>query len=115
MPPRYPQIMSIEEYVQLEEDDIQHRYECVDGSAYMMADVTVHHDTIKSNIQRLLCRLLRGQKCRPYSSDIRVRVSETCYYHPDVTKSCDGSWTTLSLHVVAEPLQAASTSNTFSG
>ncbi|MDQ2902756.1 MAG: Uma2 family endonuclease [Chloroflexota bacterium] len=42
-----------------------------------------------SNIERLLWGLLRGQRCRTYSSDMRVFVSETCYYHPDVTVSCD--------------------------
>ncbi len=86
---QHPQIMSIAEYFQLEEGDTQHRYEYVDGHVYMMAGGTVNHDTIKSNIERLLWGLLRGQKCRTYSSDMRVFVSETCYYHPDVTVSCD--------------------------
>jgi Uma2 family endonuclease len=81
--------MTVEEYFQLEENDINHRYEYVDGYVYMMAGGTVNHDTIKSNIERILWVLLRGQKCRTYSSDMKVFVSATCYYHPDVTVSCD--------------------------
>ena len=86
---QHPQFLSVEEYFQLEEDDPEHRYEYVDGYAYMMAGGTVNHDTIKSNVERVLWRLLRGQKCRTYSSDMKVFVSETRYYHPDVTVSCD--------------------------
>jgi Uma2 family endonuclease len=67
----------------------EHRYEYVDGYVYMMAGGTVNHDTIKSNIERILWGLLRGQKCRTYSFDMKVFVSETRYYHPDVTVSCD--------------------------
>src|SRR5689334_21567976 len=86
---QHPQTMSVEEYFQLEEEDPQHRYEYVEGHVYMMAGGTVNHDTIKSNIERLLWGALRGKKCRTYSSDMKVFVSETCYYHPDVTVSCD--------------------------
>jgi Uma2 family endonuclease len=86
---QHSQTMSVEEYFQLEKDDIQHRYEYADGYVYMMAGGTVNHDIIKSNIERLLWGLLRGQKCRTYSSDMKVFVSETCYYYPDVTVSCD--------------------------
>ncbi|HCI82880.1 MAG TPA: hypothetical protein DHW02_24680 [Ktedonobacter sp.] len=84
-----PQTMSVEEYFQLEEDDTAHRYEYVDGLVYMMAGGTINHDIIKSNIERILWGLLRGKNCRTYSSDMKVFVSETRYYHPDVTISCD--------------------------
>lgn len=86
---QHPHTMTVEEYFQLEEQDTEHRYEYVDGYIYMMAGGTVNHDTIKSNLERTLWGLLRGQKCRTYSSDMKVFVSETRYYHPDVTVSCD--------------------------
>jgi Uma2 family endonuclease len=81
--------ISVEEYFALEESNPETRYEYVDGYVYMMAGGTVNHDTIKSNLERILWNLLRGSKCRTYSSDMRVFVSETRYYHPDVTVSCD--------------------------
>lgn len=86
---RQPHMVTVEEYFQIEENDPEHRYEYVDGTVYMMAGGTVNHDTIKSNLERILWGLLRGRKCRTYSSDMRVFVSETRYYHPDVTVSCD--------------------------
>jgi Uma2 family endonuclease len=85
----HQQMMTVEEYFQLEENDPEHRYEYIDGYVYMMAGGSLDHDMIKSNIQDLLRALLRGGSCRVYSSDAKVRVSETRYLHPDVTVTCD--------------------------
>ena len=81
--------MTVEEYFQLEENDPDTRYEYVDGHVYAMAGGTANHDTIKSNIQRILWNLLRGSGCRVYSSDMKVYISETRYFHPDVIVTCD--------------------------
>ena len=81
--------MTVEEYFQLEENEPETRYEYIDGNVYAMACGTVNHDTIKSNIQRILWSLLRGSSCRVYSSDMKVYVSEERYFHPDVTVTCD--------------------------
>jgi len=81
--------MTVEEYFQLEENDPDTRYEYIDGHVYAMAGGTANHDTIKSNMQRILWHLLRGGKCRVYSSDMKVYISETRYFHPDVTVTCD--------------------------
>ncbi len=83
------QSMTVEEYFQLEENDPDTRYEYIDGHAYAMAGGTANHDTIKSNMQRLLWHLLRGSPCRVYSSDMKVFISETRYFHPDVIVTCD--------------------------
>ena len=40
-------------------------------------------------MQRILWNLLRGSKCRVYSSDMKVYISETRYFHPDVIVTCD--------------------------
>ena len=81
--------MTVKEYFQLEENDPETRYEYIDGHVYAMAGGTANHDTIKSNIQRILWNLLRGSNCRVYSSDMKVYISETRYFHPDVTVTCD--------------------------
>ena len=83
------QTMTVEEYFQLEENDPYTRYEYIDGYVHVMAGGTANHDTVKSNIQRILWNLLRGSKCRVYSSDMKVYISETRYFHPDVTVTCD--------------------------
>ncbi len=87
----YRHTMSVAEYFALEERNPETRYDYIDGYVYMMAGGTVNHDTIKANIERILWGLLRGSGCRTYSSDMRVAVSETRYYHPDVTVGCDPS------------------------
>jgi len=83
------QTMTVEEYFLLETNDPDARYEYVDGHIYAMAGGTFNHDTIKSNIQRILWGLLRGGKCRVYSSDIKVYISKERYFHPDATVTCD--------------------------
>lgn len=83
------QTMTVEEYFLLEEHDPGTRYEYVDGYVYAMAGGSFNHDTIKSNIHRILWGLLRGGKCRVYSSDMRVSISRERYFHPDVTVTCD--------------------------
>ncbi len=80
----HPQIMTVEEYFQLEENDPATRYEYIDGQVYAMTGGTANPDMIKSNIQRILWNLLRGSGCRVYSSDMKVFISETRYFHPDV-------------------------------
>lgn len=83
------QTMTVEEYFLLERNNSDICYEYVDGSIYALAGGTFNHDTIKSNIQRILWGLLRGGKCRVYSSDIKVYISKERYFHPDVTVTCD--------------------------
>lgn len=81
--------MTVEEYFQLEANNPETLYEYIDGHVYAMAGGTANHDTIKSNIQRILWQLLRGSNCRAYSSDMKVYISETRYFHPDITVTCD--------------------------
>ena len=81
--------MSVEEYFELEENNPDTRYEYLDGYAYMMSGGSANHATISGNIYAILRSLLRGGPCRVYNSDMKVRVSEERYFHPDVTVSCD--------------------------
>jgi Uma2 family endonuclease len=81
--------MTVEEYFQLEASDSENRYEYVDGYAYMMSGGSFNHSTISDNINRILWGLLRGKPCRVYNSDVKVKISQKRYFHPDVTVSCD--------------------------
>src|SRR5258706_8063068 len=82
-------MMSVEEYFALEENNPDARYEYLDGYVYMMSGGSANHATISGNIYAILRSLLRGGQCRAYNSDMKVRVSEKRYLHPDVTVSCD--------------------------
>jgi len=81
--------MTVEEYFRLEENDPDTRYEYEDGYAYAMAGGTANHATVSLNLCVTLRNLLRGKGCRVYNSDIKVPVTQTRYYHPDVTITCD--------------------------
>lgn len=89
MAPQHQAPMTVQEYFLLEESDPDTRYEYADGHVYMMSGGSANHATISGNIYALLRGLLRGGPCRAYNSDMRVQVSETRYFHPDVTVSCD--------------------------
>ncbi len=81
--------MSVKEYIELEENSPDVRYEYLGGYVCMMSGGSANHATIGGNIHALLKSLLRETPCRAYNSDMKVRVSEKYYFHPDVTVSCD--------------------------
>ncbi len=86
---QHRQTMIVEEYFLLGKNDPDTCNEYIDGSIYAMSGGSFNHDTIKSNVQRILWGLLRGGKCHIYSSDMRVFISKERYFHPDVTVTCD--------------------------
>ncbi|MGH2495166.1 MAG: Uma2 family endonuclease [Ktedonobacteraceae bacterium] len=81
--------MSVEEYLELDNNSLDGRYEYIDGYVYMLAGGTADHSTVSVNVITLLHRLLRGGSCRVYNSDLRVRLSKRRYVYPDVSVSCD--------------------------
>lgn len=81
--------MSVQDYLALDRDSLEARYEYIDGYAYMMAGGTADHSIIKSTITNLLYSLLSGGPCRVYDSDVRTCLSETRYVYPDIAVSCD--------------------------
>ncbi len=89
MPSEHTSTMSVEQYFELEENSPDTRYEYFDGYVYMMSGGSANHAAISGNIYAILKSLLRGSQCRVYNSDMKVRVSEQQYFHPDVTVSCD--------------------------
>jgi len=55
----------------------------------MMSGGSAKHAALSGNIYAILKGMLRGGPCRVYNSDVRVRVSEKRYFHPDVTVTCN--------------------------
>jgi Uma2 family endonuclease len=82
-------LMSVEDYLTLDRNSRDVRYEYIDGYAYMLAGGTANHSVIGVNIARELSILLRGRSCIVYNTDIKVRLSEDRYVLPDATVSCD--------------------------
>ena len=85
----YHSYMTVEEYLELDRNSPDVRYEYIDGQVRMMSGGTADHATIAGNIFSALRASLRSTSCRVYNSDMRVKVSKMKYVYPDVTVSCD--------------------------
>ena len=86
--PEYPMI-SVEDYLTLDRNSKEKRYEYFDGELRMLAGGSTYHSTIMINVTSLLHGLLRGSNCRVHGSDMRVQLSKTRYVFPDATVTCD--------------------------
>lgn len=85
----HPSSTSVAEYLQLDRNSIETRYEYIDGQVTMMSGGTLDHATIGANVISILRGALRGGSCRLFTSDARVRISSTRYVYPDASVSCN--------------------------
>jgi Uma2 family endonuclease len=87
--PEYPNI-PIEDYLTLDHNSANARYEYLDGELRMLAGGSVYHSIIAANITGILYGLLgNNSPCTVYNSDIRLQLSKSRYVYPNVTISCD--------------------------
>lgn len=80
--------LTVEEYLDLDADADEVRYEYLDGDVWALAGATPPHNLVKDNIRTELHTDLRSRGCRSFTSDQRVKVSETRYVYPDVVVVC---------------------------
>lgn len=64
------------------------KYQLVDGVIHMMTGGTEPHAWIAGNIHSWLKTNLKGSKCRPYGSDMGVRITDSDLRYPDVSVFC---------------------------
>ena len=85
-PARKP--LTYDEYLAIErETDIRHQF--LDGEVWAMAGGTVRHSGIKMNVGGLFFAALQGKPCRPYDSDLKIRIPETgLATYPDLAIIC---------------------------
>ena len=83
-------LVSVEDYLAGElVSPVKHEY--VGGVVYAMAGARNLHNAIKGNVFANLHRRLRGQGCRPYDSDTKIRVrlpTQVRFYYPDTSVVC---------------------------
>jgi Uma2 family endonuclease len=80
--------LTVEEYLDLDADTDEVRYEYLDGDVWALAGATPPHNLVKDNIQGEFYLALRPQGCRSFTSDQRVKITETRYVYPDVVVVC---------------------------
>ena len=83
--------MSVEDYLQLDDNTLDARYEYLGGVARLMSGGSGEHDQIARNTANAIEQHFPSGPCFVRGSDMRVLVSEAhgTYVYPDVTVSCD--------------------------
>jgi Uma2 family endonuclease len=84
-------IMSVEDYLALDNNSREARYEYLDGEVRMLAGGSTYHAAIISRLGAILERSLENGSCWTFNSDIRLALSESYYVYPDLSVSCDAS------------------------
>jgi Uma2 family endonuclease len=80
--------MTLDEYLQIEEDSPTVKHEYLDGLVYAMAGGDDRHSLIAANLIHL-ARLYGRKGCRPYTSDMKVYIKAiNDAYYPDVSIVC---------------------------
>lgn len=82
-------VMSVEDYLTLNRNSKDTRYEYLDGEIRMLAGGSPDHSIIIANVTALIKGPLKGSQCRVYNSDVQLKLSEKRYVFPDITVSCD--------------------------
>ena len=89
-PLRQPQLLAVEDYLAGERvSDVRHEY--LGGVVYEMVSTRNLHNLISGNVFASLHSRLRGQKCRPYNSDTKIRIrlsNQVRFYYPDASVIC---------------------------
>ncbi len=78
--------ISPEEYLRIDRESQDIKYEYMDGHIYAMVGGTLDHDQICNNIVVLLRQPLQG-RCRLFTN-VRLQTPQTKYFYPDITVSC---------------------------
>lgn len=81
-------LMTESEYLAIERSS-EFRHEFYRGKIFAMTGGSANHNWITGSLAFALRERLRGSKCRPYSSDMRVYVGGSeLYTYPDVVVAC---------------------------
>lgn len=79
-------VISEDDYLEGEKtSDI--KYEYIDGYVYAMAGASNNHNLITGNVFLALANHLKKKPCRPYVSDMKVKIGSK-YFYPDVLVDC---------------------------
>jgi Uma2 family endonuclease len=83
------QLYDFEGYLELEaSSNVKHEF--LDGNAWAMAGGSPRHAAVAGRVMRLIGQSLVGHPCEVFTSDLRIRVTETgLATYPDVSVICN--------------------------
>lgn len=83
----------VDEYLQGElKSEIRHEY--IGGQVYAMSGGSEEHNAISLNLASALRQHLRGNPCRVFIADMKLRLTiaeDDIFYYPDILVTCDPS------------------------
>jgi Uma2 family endonuclease len=88
--PQYSYV-TVEEYLELDRNSSDVRYEYINGRIIMMAGGTPQHSLIAANITGILRQLLREGSCCAFNSDVKIKLPKLNYVYADASVSCEQS------------------------
>lgn len=82
------QFISAKEYLEQEKISLE-KHEYYKGEIFAMAGAGNRHNVIFKNVYLAVGIALKGKKCQPYGSDLRIHIPEnTLYTYPDISIIC---------------------------
>ncbi len=82
------QKISIEAYLEMENASIE-KHEYYKGEVFAMSGAKLPHNRITSNLIGELKNKLKGKKCQPFGSDMRIHIpSNALFTYPDISIFC---------------------------
>lgn len=81
--------ITVEEYLELDRNSPDVRYEYINGRVIMMAGGSPQHSLIAANVTGILRQLLMDSSCCVFNSDAKIRLPTKDYVYADVSVSCD--------------------------
>jgi len=80
---------TVKEYLEMEKaSTVKHEY--FQGEVFAMSGATFNHNLIFSNVFGPLFFKLKGSKCIPFGSDMRMNIPEnTLFTYPDISIYCN--------------------------
>jgi len=108
------QKISVEEYLSIENSAIE-KHEYYRGEVFAMSGAKLPHNQITSNLIGELKTKLKGKKCKPFGSDLRIHIpSNTLFTYPDISIFCgdvitlnDDQYNALNPIVIIEVLSSS--------
>lgn len=80
---------TIEEYLEMEKASTE-KHEYFQGEIFAMSGAAFNHNLIFSNVFGHLYNKLKGSKCIPFGSDMRMNIPEnTLFTYPDISIYCN--------------------------
>jgi Uma2 family endonuclease len=79
---------TVQEYLEMENVALE-KHEFYKGEIFAMSGASARHNVISINITGILINALKGKRCQPYGSDMRVNIPEnTLFTYPDISIFC---------------------------